>query len=685
MKDTQTQTVTASQPSANSEPDFGFVRVSAASHPIAVANPQANVEAAIALLDELPNSQVVCFGELSLTGYSCGDLFSQQHLLNETQAALMQLAETTRARKQIVVAGLPLQVEDKLFNCAALLAGGRILGIVPKQFLPNYQEFYEARWFHAAEGLEVDSVEIAGAAEPVPFGIDLLFAWDSLKIGIEVCEDLWMPTPPSSSQALAGANLLLNLSASNELVGKADWREVLVRSQSGRCLAAYAYASAGPTESTTDTVLGAHCMVAENGALLSSSNRIGLEGCGWIESTHATADIDLQKLTHDRRVTTSWQQAATRQATDYRIIDCDLPERSDSDGSQRIVNATPFVPKEGPELHERCAEIFGIQCASLAKRVRCLPPKLPLYIGVSGGLDSTLALLVAAQTSTQQNWEPQRIKAITMPGFGTTSRTLTAAQTLMKQLDVEAIEIDIRELCLSTFTAMGHRPFGIPVNDLDVEAFTEQLHAVPDDERHDLVFENVQARTRTMLLMNHGFVLGTGDLSEQALGWSTYNGDHMSMYNVNTSIPKTLVKFLVQYAAENQFDGATRECLIGIVDTPISPELLPPTKDGKIDQHTEDTIGPYELHDFFLYHMIRFGSSPKKILRLAQLAKFSQDYSESQVRETLRIFLRRFFANQFKRSCVPDGPKVGSVSLSPRGDWRMPSDADAAAWLSELE
>ena len=661
---------------------LGFVRVTAAGHATHIANPLANAGAACELLDQFHDSDVVVFGELSLTGYSCGDLFGQQQLLNQALEALQVVVKKSRERAQLIVVGMPIRVGGSLYNAAAAICNGQVLGIVPKQFLPNYQEFYEARWFAAADGSEPDSVELAEFGE-VPFGIDLLFECGELVVGIEICEDLWMAVPPSSLQAGAGANLLLNLSASNEIVGKAGYRELLVRSQSGRCLAAYAYASAGPTESTTDVVFGGHCMVAENGSMLASSDRVGKSHCTWLEQSHATADIDLQRLIHDRQVTQSWLQAAKRFANDYRIVpfSCELKSR----GESRYVESHPFVPQDDSQLHARCAEVFGIQCAGLTKRVSRLPKNMPLNIGVSGGLDSTLALLVAVKTCQQRGWSANRIAGITMPGFGTTSRTLNAARTLMKQLGIASEEIDIRQLCLDTFKSLQHKPFGIDVSHCDLAKFVTALQGVPAAKRNDLVFENVQARVRTLLLMNRGFVLGTGDLSEQALGWSTYNGDHMSMYNVNTSIPKTLVKFLVQYVAEHEFDGEVQQCLRDIVNTPISPELLPVDQSGQIHQLTEGTLGAYELHDFFLYHFVRFGATPAKILHLASLAKFTKEYSAAEIRETLRTFFSRFFSNQFKRSCVPDGPKVGTVSLSPRGDWRMPSDAEAQAWLSALD
>jgi NAD+ synthase (glutamine-hydrolysing) len=661
---------------------FGFVRVTAAGHATSIANPLGNAAAAIKSLDQFADSDVVVFAELSLAGYTCGDLFSQQHLLDQVLEALSLVTKHTVGRQQLVIVGLPIRVQGSLYNAAAAICDDQVLGIVPKQYLPNYQEFYEARWFAAADGSEPASVDLGELGE-VPFGIDLLFECGDLVVGIEICEDLWMPVPPSSLQASAGANLLVNLSASNEIIGKASYRELLVRSQSGRCLAAYAYSSAGPTESTTDIVFGGHCMITENGSLLAKSERIGEPHCAWLEQSHATADIDLQRLAHDRQITQSWQQAAKRLPNEFRRIQ--FSGEFDSSGSLRNVVAQPFVPRDDSELHARCAEVFGIQCAGLAKRVSRLPAQLPLNIGVSGGLDSTLALLVAVKTCECRGWPLNRIAGITMPGFGTTSRTLEAARALMKHLNISAEEIDIRQLCLDTFKSLKHKPFGIDATQLELEEFVAALQGVPAANRNDLVFENVQARVRTMLLMNRGFVLGTGDLSEQALGWSTYNGDHMSMYNVNASIPKTLVKFLVKYVAEHEFDGEVRTCLLDIVSTPISPELLPPDQSGQIQQLTEGSIGAYELHDFFLYHFARFGSTPQKILHLASLAQFSKNYSADEIRKTLRTFVWRFFANQFKRSCVPDGPKVGSVSLSPRGDWRMPSDADAQAWLSELD
>ncbi len=564
---------------------------------------------------------------------------------------------------------------------AAVIHHGSLLALVPKQFLPNYQEFYEARWFAAATGDEPASVDLPGLGE-VPFGIDILIEAGALVVGVEICEDLWMPIPPSSLQACAGANLLLNLSASNEVIGKAAWRETLITSQSGRCVAAYAYASSGPSESSTDIVFGGHCLVAESGAILAQSDRVGHQGCTWLDHSQATADIDIERLAHDRRQMGSWQQSAMRSQLEFRRVPCELVPKGR--GGLRQVPAAPFVPSATGQLHARCEEIFGIQCAALTKRVQQLGPNWPLNIGVSGGLDSTLALLVAVKTCQSQGWPVSRVAGITMPGYGTSARTLDSARKLMQGLGISQAEIDIKQICLDTYRSIGHRPFGLNIDEVDVAEFQKQLGQVPKDKRQDLVFENVQARVRTLLLMSRGFVLGTGDMSEQALGWSTYNGDHMSMYNVNTSIPKTLVRFLVQYAAENQFEGEVREVLMNVVATPISPELLPTAADGSIEQSTEDSVGAYELHDFFLYHMLRFGYSPAKILHLASLARFSRSYTTEAIRSTLVTFLKRFFSNQFKRSCVPDGPKVGTISLSPRGDWRMPSDAVVNEWLKDL-
>ena len=660
---------------------FGFVKITAISPEVSVGAPRANTERILKAIQEHQSSDILLFPELCITGYTSADLFAQSLLLDESLISLQRIADAsadlmTDGAGPLIVVGLPIAVNSSLFNCAAVVHNGDILGIVPKQFLPTYKEFYEARWFRAADGGEPPAIRIG--QRDVPFGIDLLFRDHEVCVGVEICEDLWTPNPPSGFLAVAGANILLNLSASTETIGKSTWRSDLVKAQSGKCIAAYAYAGAGPTESTTDVVFGGHCMIAENGSMLNVSRRIGDGGRVWSGATSASAEVDVQKLAHDRRGTGSFDDANHLQPREYRTITFALSQQTEG-SIERQFDPMPFVPGDPSTLEERCAEVFGIQTAGLAKRVSQLPLAAPLVIGVSGGLDSTLALLAAAKACDQYQWPRERIHAITMPGFGTSDQTLSSAVTLMQQLGVTQETIDIRPLCLQAFSSLEHSPLGIDVTDFDVDSLQQRLVETPDDAQ-DLVFENIQARIRTFLLMSRGFVLGTGDLSEQALGWSTYNGDHMSMYNVNTSVPKTLVRFLVRYVADHHFDEATRTTLHNIADAVISPELLPPSASGEIRQSTEQSIGPYELHDFFLFHFIRNGYSPEKILWLAEQTQFSEDFGEEIVRETAAVFFRRFFANQFKRSCVPDGPKVGSVSLSPRGDWRMPSDGDAELW-----
>jgi len=655
---------------------FGFVRVSAACLRTVVANPAANAAEIVRVLGQATDSDVVVFPELCITGYTCADLFGQTRLLEAAVEQTWRVAADTDNCRQLIVVGVPVAAENSLYNCAAVLFEGRILGIVPKQFIPNYKEFYESRWFRGADDAVPKEIDFGGRR--VPFGIDLLFRAGELVVGIEVCEDLWVPLPPSSFQAVAGANVLLNLSASNETIGKNRYRTDLVVGQSGRCMAAYAYSSAGPTESTTDLVFGGHCLIAENGAVLAESPRVGDGNHVRRDSYLVTADVDVEKLQNDRRVTTSFDDCTRHLPRSYRTIEFSL--RPELSGLRRYVSGTPFIPKQDAELHRRCAEIFGVQCSALAKRVEQLPPDAPLMIGVSGGLDSTLALLVAVKMCDLLDRPRTTIHGLTMPGFGTTQVTRTNALDLMRHLGITAETIDIRQMCLDAFRAIGHAPFGIDLEGLVVAQLQEKLSQIPLQECQDLVFENVQARTRTFLLMSRGFVIGTGDLSEAALGWSTYNADHMSMYNPNCSIPKTLVRFLVKYVAQHEFDGAARETLLQIVATPISPELLPVSSEGKSHQSTEAALGSYELHDFFLFHFLRNGFSPAKILFLSQFADFATPHAREEIESTLHTFYRRFFANQFKRSCVPDGPKVGTVSLSPRGDWRMPSDADAQTW-----
>lgn len=681
----------------------GLFRIATVSPTVHVGHPEANADELLKHLAALPDADCVLFPELCLTGYTCEDLFHQEVLLTAARKQLLRVRKATESRQQLVVVGLPLAIGNSLYNCAAAISDGEILGIVPKQFLPNYGEFYEARRFTPATGDEPSYLELDGETL-VPFGIDLLFVatdrdGQRIKIGIEICEDLWVPIPPSSYQALAGATVLLNPSASNEVIGKRGYRKSLVLSQSARCIAAYAYAGAGPTESTTDLVFGGHCMIAENGHMLTEAEGLllptidgrGSGGSGKHESTPpqdvsrvAIADVDIAKLQHDRRTMVTFSQPKRDLPREYVEIEFSIGETLEG-VPRRYISGTPFVPRDTADLDERCHEIFSIQCRGLAKRLMSLPHESPLQIGVSGGLDSTLALLVAVKTCDLIGSPRSRVRGLTMPGFGTTGRTKSNAVALMQHLGVGSDSIDIRPLCVEAFRELGHSPFGIDLETLDAKELQERLSDLDANNRKDLVFENVQARLRTFLLMSRGFVLGTGDLSEAALGWSTYNGDHMSMYNPNCSIPKTLVKFLVRFVALHEFDGAARETLLDIAETTISPELLPASKQGEILQSTEDTLGPYELHDFFLFNIVRNGYGPAKVRALAEFADFRSKYTPEEIERALRTFCQRFFANQFKRSCVPDGPKVGTVSLSPRGDWRMPSDAEVAAWLAELD
>jgi NAD+ synthase (glutamine-hydrolysing) len=659
----------------------GFVRVAAAVPRLRVADCGFNVWRIVGLMELAAGegADVLVFPELALTGYTCADLFHQTALRQKAVEALVDVVERGRsAYGGLTIVGLPLAVDDQLFNCAAAFQGGRLLGIVPKSFIPNYKEFYESRWFSPAAGARSRHVTVGGVN--VPFGADLLFdagEASGLIVGVEICEDLWMPVPPSSQQALRGATLLVNLSASNEIIGKAAYRRQLVQSQSGRCLAGYVYASSGVWESTTDVVFAGHCLIAENGILLAESARFQRE------ETLLTTEVDLDRLHSERLRTNSFAEAQRNLGLperDFRRIAFSLIQDEPPARLRRDIEPHPFVPRGQEQLRERCEDIFHTQVAGLAARLDHLA-RPPVSIGVSGGLDSTLALLVASKTFDLLGVERPRIHAFTLPGFGTTSRTRGNAHALMKHLGVSAREVDVRGLALEELRLLGHRPFGIDLRGLGLDEFTARLREVPAGQRQDLIFENVQARVRTSILMNSGFVVGTGDLSELALGWCTYNADHMSMYNPNAGIPKTLVKFLVRWAAENEFDGDARRVLLDVVATDISPELLPAGADGKNMQSTECTIGPYELHDFFLFHLVRYGATPEKILYLAGQTTFDSAYTPAELRQWLGVFVQRFFAGQFKRSCLPDGPKVGTVSLSPRSDWRMPSDAQAAVWL----
>jgi NAD+ synthase (glutamine-hydrolysing) len=584
--------------------------------------------------------------------------------------------------------------------------------VVPKTYIPTYKEFEEYRWFTPSGGISGKEVQLLGRR--VPFGIDLLFTTDSgIVICVDICEDLWASIPPSTLAALAGANIAVNLSASNELIGKSEYRRDLIVEQSARHHLAYTYVSSGVSESTNDTVFGGHAVIAENGSVLQESARFKRE------SILTVADVDIERLQSERLTNTTYGESQRNFAAiipNYRRRQFYIGGKALSSavtGLLRHVDAHPFVPKDPGKLRARCEEIFNIQVQGLIGRLLTANVK-QVTIGVSGGLDSTLALLVTVKAFDALGLPRSAIKAYTLPGFGTTNRTKTNAHKLMKELGVTAFEVDIREMCLTQMRAEGHKPFGIDLDNLYKEAkeqfltavrassaaeivedlnatmlrkFTDELHKLQASgiELKDLHFENVQARARTKILMDNGFVVGTGDLSECAIGWCTYNGDHMSMYNVNIGVPKTLVKFLVAWAAENQFDGETRATLVDICGTEISPELLPTDKDGKVLQKTESVVGPYELTDFFIYHLLRWGSRPEKILFLAEYAQFDAIYSSQELRSWLRLFIIRFFNSQFKRTCVPNGSKVGGVSLSPRGDLRMPSDAAATLWLKWAE
>ncbi len=692
---TRARTAIVAAPSSASISNLGFLKVGSAVPKLSVGNPAFNAAETVLLmaLAEARGIKVLVFPELGLTGYTCADLFQQKALLQGSLDALRQVRDASRQFSGIVFVGMPLSVDNKLFNCAVAVSRGAVLGIVPKTFLPNYKEFYEKRWFVASTALgETNYVRLFD--EVVPIGVDLLFTASDLPelvIGAEICEDAWAPITPGHLAALNNALVVVNLSASNELVGKMAYRRELVSSRASHNICAYIYTSSGVHESTTDVVFSGHSMICENGSFLAENQRFERE------SLLLSADIDLERLSQERLTNPTFADCQTQFASmrNFRQVAFQVGEVSRPEKLQRFVDAHPFVPKDKTTLDLRCNEIFNIQTAALAKRLdrmRQRSGKAPrVTIGVSGGLDSTLALIAAVRTFDMLGMPRSNIHGYTMPGYGTTARTKGNAHALMQHLGITPHEVDIRKACLAQMQEEGHKPFGIDLDGLDVESFTAKLVAAQDNavatgtELKDLYFENVQARMRTKILMDNGFVIGTGDVSELAKGWCTYNGDHMSMYNVNCSVPKTLVKFLVHWAALKVFDGDTRVTLVDIVETEISPELLPAGKDGKIAQKTEEKVGPYELVDFFLYYMVRFGMTPEKMLYLARHAQFNQVYSEADLLKWLRDFLVRFFDNQFKRSCVPDGPKVGSISLSPRGDWRMPSDADGDIWLSFVD
>lgn len=639
--------------------DFGFARTALAIPQTRVADCDFNATQIIDLIQTAEGSHVdvLLFPEMCLTGYTAADLFQQELLQEKSAEALQRIIDAAESNMMVAV-GMPIACDNQVFNCAVMIQGKRILGVVPKTYMPNYKEFYEKRWFASSRTAVSSEVELLG--KNVPFGTDLLFSaanFPKLVIGVEICEDLWVPIPPSSYQALAGATLLLNLSASNEIIGKADYRRTLVGQQSGRCIAAYLYCSTGVGESTTDVVFGGHGIIAENGTILKESTR-------FLRDNQLVAqDIDFARILFYRQQTNSMGDGITEINRPFRKISFELAQPVYC-SLEREISPQPFVPQDVSQRDQRCEEIFSIQVAGLAKRLESGGPK-KVVIGISGGLDSTLALLVAVKTFDELGFDRKNIIALTMPGFATSERTKKNAIELCATLGVSLETVDIKEGCLQQYRDIGH-----------------------DIDNQDVVFENVQARYRTMTLFDRGnqvrgLVLGTGDLSEIALGWCTYSGDHLSHYNVNASIPKTLVRYLLQWVAETQVGPSAHLILQDILSTPISPELTS-AKDGKITQKTEDIIGPYELHDFFLYYMVRWGMPPKKILFLAEYA-FDGKYSVQEIKRWLRLFIQRFFNNQWKRSCMPDCPKVGSVSLSPRGDWRMPSDAEVGAWLEELE
>ena len=639
--------------------NYGFVKVAAAVPHVQVADCFYNIQQMEGLMRQASDKgvQIIAFPEMSVTAYTCLDLFVQQTLLKNAEQALLKLVSDTADLNILTIAGAPLVTENRLINAAIAFQAGKILGVVPKTYIPNYKEFQEQRWFTSATELRDKTVSIGDRTYPL--GSHLLFTAGQVKVGIEICEDLWVPVPPSSLLAMEGANILVNISASNELIGKHHYLRSLICQQSARCMAGYVYASAGFGESSTDLVFAGNGIIAENGTLLEESPRFTMQ------EQLVISEIDIENLQNDRQVNTSFMHGtSTLLASETITIPFALSEYSGQPVLTRSVDPHPFTPS-GDALKERCEEIFQIQVAGLAKRIVHTHSRTAV-VGISGGLDSTLALLVTVMTFDALNIPRNQILGITMPGFGTTDRTYTNACDLIRSLGVTLKEISIKDACLQHFKDISHNP-----------------------SVHDVTYENSQARERTQILMDvanqeNGMVIGTGDLSELALGWATYNGDHMSMYGVNGSIPKTLVRYLVEWVAHNRVDEASRATLLDIVDTPISPELIPADENGNIKQKTEDLVGPYELHDFFLYHFLRFGSSPAKIYFLAQQA-FGGSYDKETIRKWLHTFFRRFFQQQFKRSCLPDGPKVGSVSLSPRGDWRMPSDAMATLWLKEIE
>lgn len=640
--------------------NFGFVRVAAAVPKLKVGDPEYNVKEILKWVKKADEERVsvIVFPEMSIPGYTAADLYFQRLLQDKVIENLGILTRASKKFTPLIIVGAPVSFEGKLFNTAVLIQGGKILGIIPKTYIPGYKEFYEERWFSSARDLTLREIDILGSK--IPIGTDILFRLKNIPgavLGVEICEDLWMPLPPSSWQVIRGATIIANLSASNDLVGKADYRKQLVIQQSARGITGYIYASSGVHESTTDLVFGGHAMIAENGALLQESKRFEREG-EWI-----LADVDILHLISDRERMTSFGESIHEfMQKEFRIVEV-LFKQPKSNTFLRHIDHYPFVPQNFQERDLRAKEIFSIQVAGLAKRLESKGIR-HLLLGISGGLDSTLALLVAVKTANVLGVSKKNIHAYSLPGFGTSSRTKNNARLLSRSLGVSFEEIDIKRGVLQQLRDIGH-----------------------DTKTDDTVYENAQARYRTYTLMDkanelRGLVVGTGDLSEIALGWNTYTGDHIAHYNVNCTIPKTLVKYLIKWVAETQMDKKTRSVLEDILATPISPELKK-SRRGEILQKTEEIIGPYELHDFFLYHFLRWGSSPKKIFFLVKLA-WGNKYTDGELKKWLKVFIRRFFENQWKRSVATDGPKVGSVSLSPRGDWRMPSDAEVKLWLDDL-
>mgnify|MGYP000186337754 FL=1 len=641
----------------------GFIKVAPAIPSVKVADCSYNVQQIESLIAmaEGKGVEVIVFPELCITGYTCQDLFKQTLLLEQAETSVLMLLDFTRKLDIISIVGVPVVVGDLLLNCAAVIQKGDLLGLVPKTYLPNYSEFYEKRWFASSQDLQPSEIRFAGNKIVVTPQPTLFRTCDGAMFGVEICEDVWAPVPPSCNLALSGADIIFNLSASDELIGKHDYLKGLLAQQSARMISGYVYSGCGFGESTQDVVYGGNAIAYENGQLLAESERFALD------SQLIITQIDVEKIRNERRTNSTYINA--QRGHDSRIVNAHTVMPRDFE-LIRDVDPHPFIPKTD-DMEKSCDEIFSIQVAGLAKRLVHTGCKT-VVVGISGGLDSTLALLVCVRTFDKLQLSRKGIVGVTMPGFGTTDRTYNNAVNLMKSLGITLREISIADAVKQHFNDIGH--------DINV---------------HDVTYENSQARERTQILMDlsnqlGALVIGTGDLSELALGWATYNGDHMSMYGVNAGVPKTLIKYLVKFVAMSEDSDETRSILLDIIDTPISPELIPADEAGNITQKTEDLVGPYELHDFFLYHIIRFGYRPSKIFMLARKAFDGSNpeapfYDDETIKKWLTIFLRRFFNQQFKRSCLPDGPKVGSVSLSPRGDWRMPSDASSALWLKECE